>query len=62
MKYNYEGAKVSLVVLSFNPNDDMPWTVEDQRLRKKYHCPTKADVLLRVSEILNNMQMKKEVA
>jgi hypothetical protein len=53
-----DGAKVGLIGLIFNPsNIETPWLVQDNRkvLKNEYPCATKADVLDKITEILDDM-------
>jgi hypothetical protein len=51
-------AKVALIGLIFNPsNIETPWLVQDNRkaLKNEHPCATKADVLDKIAEILDDM-------
>ena len=53
-----DGAKVGLIGLIFNRNNaEMPWLVHDtsKALKFEHPCATKADVLDKIAEILDDM-------
>ena len=52
-----DNSKVGLIGVVFWPEDEMPWLVQDNRkaLRNEYPCRTKADVLNKIAEILDDM-------
>lgn len=52
------GAKVGLIGVIFDPNNiETPWLVQDncKALKNEHPCATKADVLDRIAEILDDM-------
>ena len=50
-------SQFALVGVIFRPSNDTPWTVQDNRkaLKNEYPCTTKADVLNKIAEILDDM-------
>ena len=51
-------AKFALIGIIFNPkNDEQPWLVQDNRkaLKNEYPCSSKADVLDKIADILDDM-------
>ncbi len=53
-----DGAKVGLIGLIFDANNiETPWLVQDNRkaLKNEHPCATKADVLDKIAEILDDM-------
>jgi len=55
-------SKVALVGIIFRPDDEMPWTIQDNRkaLKSEHPCTTKADVLNQVAVILDDMDQSKD--
>ncbi len=52
-----ENAKVGLIGIIFRPENETPWLVRDNRkaLRNEFPCSTKAKVLDKIAEILDDM-------
>ena len=53
-----DGAKVGLIGVIFDPNNiETPWLVQDNRkaLKNEHPCHTKADVVDKIAEILDEM-------
>ena len=57
MKAIPDNSKVGLIGVVFRPDDDQPWLVQDNRkaLRNEHPCRTKADVLTKIADILDDM-------
>lgn len=55
-----EPSQFGLIGIVFrHGNDEQPWTVQDNRkaLKNEYPCTTKADVLNKIAEILDDMYL-----
>ena len=50
-------SQFGLIGVIYRPSNDTPWTVEDNRkvLKNEFPCQTKADVLNKIAEILDDM-------
>jgi len=50
-------SQFGLIGVIFRPNQEPPWTVQDNRkaLKNEFPCSTKADVLDKIAEILDDM-------
>ena len=61
MKPISENSKVALVGIFFRPDDETPWTIQDNRkaLRNEFPCKMKAEVLNQVAIILDDMDQSK---
>jgi hypothetical protein len=51
-------SQFALIGVVFHPGHAVPWLVQDNRkaLKNEYPCGTKADVLAKLAEILDDMQ------
>jgi hypothetical protein len=52
-----EKAQFALIGIVFHPQQEEPWTVQDNRkaLKSEFPCRTKADVLEKIAEMLDDM-------
>ena len=53
-----EKSQFALIGVILHPGHAVPWLVQDNRkaLKNEYPCNTKADVLAKIAEILDDMQ------
>jgi len=53
-----EKSQFALIGVVFRPGAAIPWLVQDNRkaIKDEYPCGTKADVLAKIAEILDDMQ------
>ena len=54
-----EPSQFGLIGVIYRPRNDTPWVVEDNRkaLKSEFPCSTKADVLNKIAEILDDMHL-----